>query len=222
MAMDCAPPLSRGDVIAELEWRSDGIDGLGPLADASHRNVTVVQYATKNALVDVDALDLVEADLERAALDEAGLVDNAHIGDVGLSGPAMEPGLQGPVKRHDRHHGRGRQTQQDDAFGGGLPRQQEEEDGHDPGRNRRQIEDPVRIGRIQHLFAGLQDIVDITPHWSPQLPSMPSGGMAGTRLLARNGAVMYTRLFARASCPLCAPPIPSSSGNAPRVMGRLV
>ena len=30
--------------------------------------------------------------------------------------------------------------------------------------DRRQEEDPVRIGRIQHLLAGLQDIVDITPH----------------------------------------------------------
>src|SRR6266704_3287355 len=50
------------------------------------------------------------------------------------------------------------------AFSGGQPRQQEEEDGDDPGRNRRHIEDPVRVGRIQHLFAGLQDIVDITPH----------------------------------------------------------
>src|SRR3954449_5932265 len=44
---------------------------------------------------------------------------------------------------------------------------------------------------------------------------------AGTRLLARNRAVMYTRLFARASRLLRAT-IPSSSGNAPFVMGRLV
>src|SRR5258708_27657434 len=44
---------------------------------------------------------------------------------------------------------------------------------------------------------------------------------AGGRLLARNSAVMYTRLFARASRLLRAK-IPSSSGNAPRVMGRLV
>src|ERR1700710_3301761 len=33
---------------------------------------------------------------------------------------------------------------------------------------------------------------------------------------------MYTRLLARASCPLCAGTITSCSGNAPRVMGRLV
>ena len=69
----------------------------------------------KNALVDVDALDLVEAHFEGAALDEAGLVDDAQLGDVGLGGPAMEPGLDGPVQRHERHHGRGRQAQQHDA-----------------------------------------------------------------------------------------------------------
>src|SRR4051794_9444508 len=53
---------------------------------------------------------------------------------------------------------------------------------------------------------------------------MPPAGQnrhAGTRLLARNRAVMYTRLFARASRLLRAT-IPSSSGNAPFVMGRLV
>src|SRR4051794_1070106 len=33
---------------------------------------------------------------------------------------------------------------------------------------------------------------------------------------------MYTRLFTRASLTLCAGTIPSCSGNAPRVMGRLV
>src|SRR5436305_9677477 len=44
----------------------------------------------------------------------------------------------------------------------------------------------------------------------------------GTRLLARDRAVMYTRLFTRASHPLCAGTIPFCSGNAPRVMGRLV
>ena len=36
----------------------------------------------------------------------------------------------------------------------------------DPGRDRRQKEHPVRVGRIQHLLAGLQDFVDITPHTS--------------------------------------------------------
>ncbi len=43
--------------------------------------------------------------------------------------------------------------------------------GHDPGHDRRQIEYPVRVGRIQHLLAGLQNIVDITPHaFSPNCP----------------------------------------------------
>ena len=66
--------------------------------------------------------------------------------------------------RRQRRHGRGRQAQQDEAFGDGRPRQQEQDSGRDPGHDRRQIEDPVRVGRIQHLLAGLQDFVDITPH----------------------------------------------------------
>ena len=57
-----------------------------------------------------------------------------------------------------------RQAQQDEAVGGGRSRQDEKDERHDPGRDRRQIEYPVRVGRIQHLLAGLQDIVDITPH----------------------------------------------------------
>src|SRR5258707_14686183 len=105
MAMDWARCLSRGDVIAEFERRGDGVDRLGALADAAYRDAAVVEDAARDALVDVDALDLVEAHLKGAALDEAGLVHDPHIGDIGLGGPAMEPGLNGPIQRHDRHHG---------------------------------------------------------------------------------------------------------------------
>src|SRR5260370_1341063 len=202
MAMGCAPLLSRGDVIAEVERRSDRRDRLGPLADASHRDVAVVQDAAENALVDIDALDLVEAHFERAPLDEPGLVDHAQIGDVGLGGPAMEPGLEGPVQRRDRHHGRSRQVKQDDAFCDGCARQKKEHDGQDPRRDCRPIQDPVRIGRIQHLFTGLQDIIDITPHTLASITPTPHGtrlsGIAGTRLLAPDRAAMYTRLLAGA------------------------
>ena len=45
-----------------------------------------------NALVNVHALDLVEADLEGSPLDKSGLVHNPPIGDVGLGGQPMEPG----------------------------------------------------------------------------------------------------------------------------------
>jgi hypothetical protein len=44
---------------------------------------------------------------------------------------------------------------------------------HDPARDRRQEEDPVGVGRIQHLLAGLQDIVDITPHTLASITSEP-------------------------------------------------
>src|SRR4030088_2778340 len=228
MAMDCAPFLSRGDVIAEVERRSDGIDRLGPLADAPHGDAAVVEDAAENALVDVDALDLVKAHFKRTSLDEAGLVDDAQVGDVGFGGPAVEPGFHGPVQCHDRHHGRGRQAYQHDSFGIGLARQQEQQDGHDPGRNRRHIKYPVRVGRIQHLLAGLQDIVDITPHTfslnyrtTTQCP-VTLGGLAGSRLLAPNRAAMYTRLLARALPVSVRVTLLNLSGNAPVVMGRLV
>ncbi len=90
------------------------------LADAPDGHVAVVEDTAEDALIDVDAFDLVEAHLEGAPLDEPGLVDDPQIGDVGLGGPAVEPGLHGPVQRHDRHHRRGRQAQQNDALGGGV------------------------------------------------------------------------------------------------------
>src|SRR5258708_40255129 len=105
MAMDCAPPLSRGDVIAEFERRGDGVDRLGALADAAYRDAAVVEDAARDALVDVGALDLVEAHLKGAALAEAGLLHDPHIGDVGLGGPALAPGLHGRLPRHGRHDG---------------------------------------------------------------------------------------------------------------------
>ena len=61
------------------------------LADALNGEVAVVHKAAKNALIDVNALDFVEAHLEGPPLDETGLVDDPHVGDVGLGGPAVEP-----------------------------------------------------------------------------------------------------------------------------------
>src|SRR5258707_4280716 len=101
MAMVRLPALSCGDGIAERQRRGNGGDGFLALADAEDGDVAVIQDAPENALVDIDALDLVEAHLEGAALDEAGLVDDAQIGDVGLGGPAMEPGGEGLVEREE-------------------------------------------------------------------------------------------------------------------------
>ena len=98
------------DGVAKCERRGNGGNGLRALAGATNGQVAVVQKAAKNALVDVDALDLVEAYFEGPPLDETCLVDDPHIGDVGLGGPAVEPGLPGPVQRDNRRHGRGRQA----------------------------------------------------------------------------------------------------------------
>ncbi len=65
--------LSRRDVAAERQRRGDGFDSLSPFADPAYRNVTVVEDAAENALIDVHALDLVQTHLESPAFDEAGL-----------------------------------------------------------------------------------------------------------------------------------------------------
>src|SRR6185295_4954821 len=83
---------SCGDGIAKRQWRSDHIEGLSTLADPQDRYVAVVEDATEDALVDVNALNLVDTHLECLPFNKAGLVDDAEIGDVGFSGPAMEPG----------------------------------------------------------------------------------------------------------------------------------
>src|ERR1019366_1702726 len=66
MAMDEAPLLSRGDVVAEFQRRGNGRDGFLALADAEDGHVAVVEDAAENALVDVDALDLVETHFKSA------------------------------------------------------------------------------------------------------------------------------------------------------------
>src|ERR1700740_3257841 len=100
----CAPLLSGGNKVAELERRSYGRDSLPSLADAQNCHIAVIENAAENALVDVNALDLVKAHLKGAAFDEPGLVDDAQIGDVGLGGPAMEPGGQHFVQRDNRRY----------------------------------------------------------------------------------------------------------------------
>ena len=79
------------DDAAKRERRGNGENGLRALAGALNGEVAVVHKAAKNALVDVDAFDFVEADLEGPPLDQACLVDDPHVGDVRLGGPAVEP-----------------------------------------------------------------------------------------------------------------------------------
>ena len=67
MAMAVARPYRAVMEIAERQRRGDGVDFLFALADAQDRHVAVVEDAAQDALVDVDALDLVEAHLERLA-----------------------------------------------------------------------------------------------------------------------------------------------------------
>src|ERR1700722_3329727 len=145
----------------------------------------------------------------------------------------MEPGREGPAQRHERHHRGRRQAQQDDAVGIGGAGQSEENGGHDPGRDRRPIEYPVRIGRIQHLLAGLQNIVDVTPHIfrpnDPACPCWPLDQRDAAPLRARRNPVACSEPrryvyapFGPHAFAFRAVTLITLSGNAPVVMGRLV
>src|SRR5436305_1047590 len=106
----------------------------------NYGDVTIVEQATGNALVDVDALDLVQRHLEAAALDEAGLVHHPQIGDVGLGGEAVEPGLDGPVQGGQRDKARPDERQQHEPLDDRLARQHEQDQRHDPGQDGREVE----------------------------------------------------------------------------------
>src|SRR6185312_10100135 len=66
-----------------------------------------------------------------------------------------------------------------------------------PGPDRRQIEHPVRVGRIQHLFARLQDLVDITRHQPEPLTQPRRTVIPARNHLAPGRSAMYTRLSSR-------------------------
>src|SRR6266702_6676529 len=107
------PALSRRDVVAEIERRTNGGDVLPALADPLDGHVAIIEDTPQDRLVDVDALDLVQRYFEGAALDKPGLVHNPHVSDVGLGGKTMEPGLDRPIQRRDRDEGGCRQAEQD-------------------------------------------------------------------------------------------------------------
>src|SRR5882757_6313853 len=117
----------------------------------------------------------VEAHLEGPSLDKTGLVDDPHIGDIRFGGPAVEPGRRRPVQGHKPGDRRKGQANRHQRVGGDHAQQHQKHNRHDPRRDCRQKEHPVRIRRIQHPLAGLQDLVDITRHRAyPELTSYHS------------------------------------------------
>jgi hypothetical protein len=143
------------DGAAKRERRINGGNGLRALADALNGEVAVVHKAAKNALVDIDALNLVEAHLKGPPLDETGLVDDPHVGYVGLGGPAVEPSRRRPVQGRKPSDRRQYQANQRQRVGGDEAPQHQKCDRSDPRRDCRQKVHPVFVGRIQHPFAGL-------------------------------------------------------------------
>jgi hypothetical protein len=76
----------------------------------------------------------------------------------------MEPGGRCPVQGGKPDHRGERQADQHQNVGADHARQHQENNRNDPGPDGRQVEHPVRVGRIQHLLARLQDFVDIPAH----------------------------------------------------------
>ena len=64
-----------GDGAPKRERRGNGRNGFRALANALNGEVAVVHKTAKNALVDIDALNFVEAHLKGPPPDETGLVD---------------------------------------------------------------------------------------------------------------------------------------------------
>jgi hypothetical protein len=83
---------------AERKRRGDGGNGFRALADALNGEITVVHKAAKDTLVNIDALNFVEPHFKGPSLDEAGFVDNPHVGYVGLGSPAVKPRGRRPVQ----------------------------------------------------------------------------------------------------------------------------
>src|SRR5262249_445721 len=121
--------LARRDVVPELQRVRDGLDRLDSFADTANRHVTVTQDSTENGWIHVHAFNLVKVHFEGGALDEAFLVYNPQAGDVGLGGPAMEPGLEGPVDRNEACDDRDRKPEYVGAAALGTPL-------HDPADQR--------------------------------------------------------------------------------------
>ncbi len=96
-----APELQRtGDVAERLESRAGAADG----------DVAETEHAAEQALLDIDALDLGAAHLDRVAADEARFVDDAPVGDGKLGRGARDRGPDGERQAKDeRDRGKGKE-----------------------------------------------------------------------------------------------------------------
>src|SRR4029079_19008414 len=112
----------------------------------------IVEHAPKHRLIDVDALDLVHMDLDRAALNEALDIDHPEIGDGDLGGPADEAGAQS----EDSGDG--------EADRSNNPPDRSEsccDNACNREANRHQIRHPAHASLIADRFSRLQDLLDV-------------------------------------------------------------
>src|SRR6476620_2151725 len=96
------------DGVAKRERRSNGGNGSRALADALNGEVAIVHQAAKNALIDIDALDFIETHFKGLPLNEASLMDDPQVGDIGLGGPTVKPSRRRPIRGRKPSHSRQR------------------------------------------------------------------------------------------------------------------
>src|SRR5262249_47746642 len=127
----------------------------------------ITEDATDDRLLDVDALDLVHLHFDRAAADEAALVNDTPIGHRDLGDEPLEPGRDQHQCSDNGQHDSDRNPER----GGGnlTQRQPISETGKDENAESGEIDDPMNIGGVPHLLIRLQYALDVAHGASPSL-----------------------------------------------------
>src|SRR5215475_2766202 len=92
LPLDCLEGLTfAGHMVAEFDRRIDVLERFDSDAHAANDDIAIAEDATDNRLLDVDALDLVHLHFDRAAADEAALVNDTSVGHRNLGDEPPEP-----------------------------------------------------------------------------------------------------------------------------------
>jgi hypothetical protein len=129
------PPSPTFSDSSKFERRSNGGNGSRALADALNSEVALIHQAAKDALIDIDALDFIEAHFKGLPLDEAGLMDDPQVRDISLGRPAVKPSRRRQVQGRNPGNRRQGQTNEYQHVGGDHAPQYQKSDHHDPSRD---------------------------------------------------------------------------------------
>ena len=139
-------------------------DRLHALADAADGDVAVVEHAAQNALVDIDALDLVQRHLEGTPLDEAELVHHPPVGDVGLGGQRWNQARSDQYRAAAPPRNRAEQPASCRSVPTRRREQRQKDERHDPGQHGRKINDPMALVEYSTFSPGCRISLDIARH----------------------------------------------------------